>query len=195
MGLLLIWILYDLAQGWGCPYPVMLGWGTPAEPGQVGEALSACWVQCCVCIHRWPAAQLCPAQQLAPTGDTCFSNGLWLDSSRCVTGIRSALSEPGLLRAQGPGQTCRGWWMATCCSNTSPVATAHTRCPVCSTHTTLLSSPRSVCSGCFQVCCSLLPVCIHLPSPFAWKRRDKRGMSHTSSTVPPWQQPAAVTAC
>lgn len=64
MGLLWIWIFYSLAEGWGCLYPVMLGWGTPAEPSQAGEALSACWVHCCVCIHRWPAAQLRPAQQL-----------------------------------------------------------------------------------------------------------------------------------
>lgn len=52
---------------------------------------------------------------------------------------------------------------------------------------------RSICSVYFQVCFSLLPVCIHLPSPFAWKRRGRRRISHTFGTMPPWQQP--VTAC
>lgn len=55
---------------------------------------------------------------------------------------------PSLARTpQGSGQACRGWCMATCSSNTIPVATAYTRCSVCPAHKSLLSSrgPFALC--------------------------------------------------
>lgn len=66
LGLLLIWILCGLAQGWGCPRSVMLCGGTPDESGPFGEASSALWAHCSVLT----GGQGHSCVQLASTCDT-----------------------------------------------------------------------------------------------------------------------------
>lgn len=133
------------------------------------RALSACWVHCCVCItggQQHSSIQLnslhthvTPLLQqwaVAWVEQMCHWN------QECLPWARTA---------QSPGHTCQGWGMATC-SNTSPVATGYTRCPVYPAHKNLLSSPRSTCSVYFQVCCSLLD---SPPLPFNLEKERQKG--------------------
>lgn len=115
MGLLLIWILYGLAQGWGCPYPVMLGWGTPAESGQVGEALSACWVQCCVCVftggqqHSSVQLNSLHAQVTLASAMACGLTQADVSLESGVPSLSQDSSGPG---AQGKPAGADGWQLA-----------------------------------------------------------------------------------
>lgn len=148
----------------------MLGWGTPAESGQVGEALSACRVH--LCVHSQVFSSTAPSSSAAcrPVWHCRFSNGLWLALSRCATGIRSAFPEPGLLR---PRASLKVLMHGHLLQQHKTCGYSLYQVPSVPSAQSLLISPRSICPGCFQVHCSLLPVSFHLPSPFAWKRRGR----------------------
>lgn len=187
MELLLIWILYSLAKGWGCPYPVLLGWGTPPGSSQIGEhSLPAGYTAVCV---SQVASSTAPSSSRACTHmwHRCFSNGLWLEWSRCVTGIRSAFPEPGLPRAQGTPARAEAWPLAV----TQALWLQAIPDAQCTQHTKICSAPQGPLALYIFRC--VAPSWIHFPSPLTWKRRGRRGMSHAFCTMPPWQQP--VTAC
>lgn len=111
------------------------------------------------------------------------SNGLQLALSRCVTESRSAFPEPGLLTGlplspgprAGPQGLIRGqplqqgepWGCSGCCMPSAPNAHEPAQ----------LSKVPPFAVDAFR--CGVPSSRSILPSPFAWKRRSRRGISYT----------------
>lgn len=145
-----------------------------------GEAFSTCWAHCSVLMGGQGHSCVQLTSQHARVALSVQQ--LWLDLRRCITNSRSSFPEPGLLKgapqSPGPGASPQGpmrgqlLWQgepcgcSPCCMTSAPDAHQPAQ----------LTKVPPFAVGAFG--CDVPSCQSALPSPFAWKRRGRKEISH-----------------